>query len=236
MRACQPGLLWSDLTYSIPACVADAVPAGFLDPPPESLAVFARLWAFLHAHAHPAPAAHRAVLAECGDSGAALWLQCGGGGVRLWLAAISRAFPVMGNSANASLTEGVRWVEASDAALAPVLASLWRLALATPRGESVDKPTLHAALRQALQPTSAGGGGQQQQSRESGLRMLRDVRGAAAERERAQAEANAAAAAGGKGGRKAGRGGKKANTKQKPNERCACGSGRKHKKCCGAPA
>jgi hypothetical protein len=142
----------------------------------------------------------------------------------------------MGNSANASLTEGVRWVEASDAALAPVLASLWRLALATPRGESVDKPTLHAALRQALQPTSAGGGGQQQQSRESGLRMLRDVRGAAAERERAQAEANAAAAAGGKGGRKAGRGGKKANTKQKPNERCACGSGRKHKKCCGAPA
>ena len=80
--------------------------------------------------------------AECGDTSAALWLQCGGGGVRLWLAAINRAFPE-----NGSVPDEISWVEPSDAALAPVLAALWRLALATPRGERVDKPTLHATLR-----------------------------------------------------------------------------------------
>jgi hypothetical protein len=45
------------------------------------------------------------------------------------------------------MLDEISWVEPSDAALAPVLAALWRLALATPRGESVDKPTLHATLR-----------------------------------------------------------------------------------------
>lgn len=117
--------------------------AGVLDPAAESLPSFSRLWSFLHAHAHPAPEAHQAVRAEIGETGAALWLQCGGGGVRLWLAAINRAFPEDGSV----LTDAVSWVEPSDAALAPVLAALWRLALATPRGETVDKPTLHATLR-----------------------------------------------------------------------------------------
>ena len=63
--------------------------------------------------------------------------------MRLWLAAINRAFPENGSM----LLDEISWVEPSDAALAPVLAALWRLALGTPRGETVDKPTLHATLR-----------------------------------------------------------------------------------------
>ena len=52
------------------------------------------------------------------------------------------AFPESG-----PVRDEISWVEPSDAALAPVLAALWRLALATPRGETVGKPTLHAILR-----------------------------------------------------------------------------------------
>ena len=138
----------------------------------------------------------------------------------MWLAALGRVFP----DSAPPLTEGVGWVEPSDAALAPVLAALWRLALATPRGEDVDKATLHAALRVALQPTvpTGGGGGN------GGLRLLRDAKGAEAERK--------AGGSRGKAGSKSAKDKKKKEglPKQKPNEPCRCGSGSKFKKCCGA--
>ena len=53
-----------------------------LDPPPESMGAFGRLFAFLHAFAHPAPAAAEALRLQCGGGTAELWLQCGGGGLR----------------------------------------------------------------------------------------------------------------------------------------------------------
>ena len=91
--------------------------------------------------------------------------------------------------------------------LAAVLASLWRLALETPRDSVVEKPALHAALRSALaQPRGAG-----RVEEAAALRLLRDARGQAAE-ERAQAAARP--------------------PKQRPNDLCRCGSGKKHKKCC----
>jgi uncharacterized protein YecA (UPF0149 family) len=72
------------------------------------------------------------------------------------------------------------------------------------------------------------------------LRMLRDVRRAAAEQEHSVAMVAASEADVKKQTKVASRGGavgaSSRSKKQKPNERCACGSGRKHKKCCGAAA
>lgn len=66
------------------------------------------------------------------------------------------------------------------------------------------------------------------------LQMLR----AAVEREHSVATVSASEAAARNVRSVVSRGGvaNSAPKKQKPNERCACGSGRKHKKCCGATA
>ena len=174
-----------------------------LDPPPESMGAFGRLFAFLHAFAHPAPAAAEALRRQCGGGTAELWLQCGGGGVRLWLSTLARVF----EDETVGLVQSIEWMESEDAALAAVLASLWRLALETPRDSVVEKPALHSALRSALaQPRGAG-----RVEEAAALRLLRDARGQAAE-ERAQAAARP--------------------PKQRPNDLCRCGSGKKHKKCC----
>ena len=89
----------------------------------------------------------------------------------------------------------------------------------------------HGRSRKALQPPTNNADGK--------LRMLRDVRRAAVERERSVAMNVASDSEGRKLRNVVSRGGV-ANSappkKQKPNERCACGSGRKHKKCCGAAA
>ena len=103
----------------------------------EQLLPWSRAFRFLQRHAHPQ-------MTTCSTYfGAGLR---GGSGLRIWLNAMSRVV-----SAGCQL----EWHEPNDAALAPLLVALWKLALDTPLSNSgPDLRMLHSVLCRSI-PTGA---------------------------------------------------------------------------------